>query len=247
METDTCDACSVVVTADDRPALEAAMLEHFTTTHPEWGITATAVTNYYDAKERVGDRPTERLDTIGDVVVYPVTPERVDDVIEFFDGDAFADNPAWGVCYCMFFHRDEPANNSNNPWRQNRAEIAERLRAGTTIGYLAYVEGRVAGWCNASLRSAYPTRRKGDHDDDVGVVACFVIGPQYRRHGVSSRLLDAALAGFAGRGIRRVEAHPVIGSDDDAPNYHGPLPLYLAKGFVEVSRDERSALVVKEL
>ncbi len=55
------------------------------------------------------------------------------------------------------------------------------------------------------------------------------------------------MEGFRARGIKRVEAHPVIGKEGDAPNYHGPLPLYLQAGFEELERDEKTALVAKEL
>jgi GNAT superfamily N-acetyltransferase len=147
----------------------------------------------------------------------------------------------------MFFHRDDPQSNGGNPWRQNRADLAERLGMGSTIGYLAYVDGKPAGWCNASLRSAYPTKRKGSEDDEVGVVACFVIAPPFRKHGVARRLLDAAIEGFRARGVKRVQAHPVLGTDMDTHNYHGPLPLYLGAGFEVTEENEKSAVVVKEL
>lgn len=246
MLAETCDDCGATLSGHDRDALTAAAVAHFHAAHAEWGLTATAISNWLDAKERLTG-PTERLPAIGEVEVHAVAPDRIDDLLAFFDRDGFTDNPPWASCYCVFYHQDDPQTTGNRPWRQNRAELEEHLRDGSTVGYLAYVDGRAAGWCNASPRSAYPVRRTGQGDDDVGVVACFVIAPPYRRHGLARRLLEAALKGFAARGIRRVEAHPVLGTDADAPNYHGPLSLYLDAGFTEVERGERTALVVKEL
>lgn len=246
MPTETCGACGATYSGEDRGALVAAALDHYTTVHPEWGLNKTAIENYLDAKDRLSDA-TERLPSIGPIEVHQATPDRIDDVLGFFDRDAYAGTPEWAACYCMFFHRDNPQTNGGNPWRQNRADLAERLQFGSTVGYLAYVDGKAAGWCNASLRSAYPIARKGTEDEEVGVVACFVIAPPYRKHGIARRLLDAAIDGFRARGVKRVQAHPVMGTDKDTHNYHGPLSLYLSAGFEVAEQDERSAVVVKEL
>lgn len=246
MPTETCYACGTTYSGEDRDALVASALDHYTTVHPEWGLNRIAIENYVDAKERLSDA-TERLGSVGRIEVTEVTPDRIEDLLHFFDYEGFAGKPEWSSCYCMFFHRDDPQTNESLPWRQNRADIAERLRQQSTIGYLAYADGKPAGWCNASLRSAYPIRRKGADDDEVGVVACFVIAPPYRRHGVAGRLLDAAIEGFRARGVKQVWAHPRLGTDEDAPNYHGPLPLYLGAGFKVVEQGEKSAAVVKYL
>jgi len=33
-----------------------------------------------------------------------LTPDRADDFLDYFDGDAFADNPEGASCYCCYFH-----------------------------------------------------------------------------------------------------------------------------------------------
>jgi GNAT superfamily N-acetyltransferase len=246
MLAEVCEACETKLSGADRAELLAESIDHFNTAHPEWGLTEMSVSNWLDAKQRLTGS-TERLPAIGDVEVRRVTGERVDDLLNFFDHDGFAGNPGWASCYCVFYHQDDPPTSGGRPWRQNRDEIERRLRDGSTVGFLAYVDGRPAGWCNASPRSAYPVRRKGIEDDEVGVVACFVIAPAYRRHGLARQLLVTAVDNFKSSGMKRVEAHPVLGTEDDAPNYHGPLPLYIEAGFREVERDERSALVAKDL
>lgn len=246
MLTQVCDACGTELSGSNREELLAASFEHFKSAHPEWGVTETSVSNWLDAKERLTGS-TERVPEIGSLEVHRVTGDRVDDLLNFFDRDGFAGNPGWASCYCVFYHQDDPELNAHRAWKQNRAQIEQRLRDGTTVGFLAYADGRPAGWCNASPRSAYPIRRKGQGDDEVGVVACFVIAPAYRRHGVARALLEAAVENFKKSGMKRVEAHPVLGTDADAPNYHGPLPLYIEAGFKEAERDERTVLVVKDL
>ena len=243
---ETCTACGWMFSGKDRDGLAAAGAAHFEEAHPQWGLTKTAVANWLDAKDRLSGQ-TERLDVVDKIEVHQVTPDRVEDVLSFFDHDGYAGNPEWASCYCVFFHQEDPEVTLNRPWRQNREELKSRLTEGRTIGYLAYADGRRAGWCNASIRSAYPTRKTGESDDEVGVVACFVIAPPYRRHGVAQKLLDAALDGFRARGINRVEAHPRVDASGDSQNFQGPLSLYIGAGFAEVTRDEKTALVAKDL
>lgn len=243
---DRCEACGESFSGDDRVELIDAAFEHFSTVHADWGLNRVAVENYYDAKDRLSGA-VERLDRIGTIEVHRVTPDRARDAIRFLDHDAFAGNPQWAQCYCMFFHREDPHENGNNPWQKNRADMEERLRTGRTTAYLAYVDGKPAGWCNASVRSAYPPRARGQGDDEVGVVSCFVIAPPYRKHGLSRRLLDAAVEGFREMGMKKVQAHPRLESPHDAGNFFGPLPLYLGAGFEIVEKKEVSAVVEKVL
>ena len=64
---------------------------------------------------------------------------------------------------------------------------------------------------------------------------------------MSRRLLDAAIAGFKSRGVKPVEAHPLLNTEEDAPNYHGPQSPFLGTGSEIVSRDDKSALVAKQI
>jgi ribosomal protein S18 acetylase RimI-like enzyme len=249
MRSTTC-FCGTTVSADDLDSLVPVALDHFTQQHPDLGIQQHEVRDYLEAEERLTGG-TERLDEIGAVEFHEATADRLDDLLAFFDHDAFADNPAWASCYCMCHH---VGGGSSPEWRartasQNRADLAERIRAGTTIGHLAYVDGRVAAWVNASPRSAFPEHagRDGNPDDEVGSIVCFVVAPPYRRHGLAERLLEEACRGFAQRGLRFAEAYPFREPRDDATAYHGPLSLYLDAGFTEVSEDERGVVVHKEL
>ena len=75
--------------------------------------------NFAEASVRE-DGPVDRLASIGAVEVHPVTEERIDDWLRFFDRDAFPDNPDWGSCYCLHPHTGEVPE---RPWREVRAEI----------------------------------------------------------------------------------------------------------------------------
>jgi hypothetical protein len=51
-----------------------------------------------------GSGGTQRLLEIGDITVHPVTKDRIDDWLRFFDHDGFAGNPDWASCYCLEPH-----------------------------------------------------------------------------------------------------------------------------------------------
>src|SRR5262249_5430708 len=98
-----CFGCAELVEADDADAVTDAFVAHGRArrawSHPEEAIRNYA-RNYAEAADRLTGA-TDRLPTIGDVAVHPVTEDRVDDWLRFFDHDAFAGNPDWAACYCL--------------------------------------------------------------------------------------------------------------------------------------------------
>lgn len=194
-----------------------------------------------------------RLNTIGELHVLDVTPDRVPDYQAFFDHDAFADFPAWQACYCMETHRTQ----SDEEWAtrtagDNRRDMSAMISEGTVSALLAYADGKVVGWCNygETTHLSGLVHRYGlaaaDHEG-VGSVACFVIAPQYRGHGIASRLLDAAIERLRGKGLRAIEAYPgrIVG-DSAQSHYRGPLSMFLRAGF-EAYRETEHYIVVRKL
>ena len=153
-----------------------------------------------------------RLPSIGEITVHDVTPERVAEYQAFFDHDAFRDYPSWQSCYCMETHRTQ----TDEEWavrtaEQNRADMSEGIRGGKVTALLAFVDGKPVGWCNygPSTRLNGVMHRFGlnvAEQQGVGSLACFVIAAPYRKHGVASALLDAALERLRADGVRVAEA-----------------------------------------
>ena len=156
-----------------------------------------------------------------------MTKDRIDDWLRFFDHDGFAGNPDWASCYCLEPHEPATPEQPERAWRERRATMAERIPGGTTFGYLAYVDGRPAGWVNASLRSDYGLYRHVDPDGpeptSVIGVSCFVIAPPFRRHGIASALLDRVIADASARGAAWIEGYPLKKPEEsDAGHFRGP-------------------------
>jgi GNAT superfamily N-acetyltransferase len=188
------------------------------------------------------------LSEIGDVTVQPVTEDRVDDWLRLFDHDAFAGNPDWASCYCLEPHAPATKEQPERPWRTTRATMVERLRGGTTFGYLAYVEDRAVGWVNASLRSEYGLYRRvdasGPPPSSVVGVSCFIIAPPFRRHGVAAALLDRVIADASVRGASFIEGYPHNEpKGNDAGHFRGPRSMYEERGFQPIEvRDQYTVM-----
>jgi GNAT superfamily N-acetyltransferase len=271
--TKTCE-CGAEVGAEDASGFGAAFLDHVREAHEDWPYPDVAVRNYGEALLRLTG-PAERLPVIGDIEIAPVTEDRLADWTRFFDHDGFVGRPEWAACYCSEPHLLSrisgspaaaaadlvagdvvagtgdggltPAEQDGRTWQDNRSTMQERLRGGRSFGYLAYVDGRPAGWVNASKRGEYALYRLLDgEDDDVVGVSCFVIAPPYRRHGLAGHLLDRVLDDAPGRGARWVEAYPFVaaraGGDAD---FRGPRSLYDERGFEAVEERERYTVVRK--
>jgi GNAT superfamily N-acetyltransferase len=237
-----CFGCDTKIEGDDSDTIVERFLAHAAAEH-QWDYSEQSLRNYAlnnaEAPERLSGS-TERLAAIGTVTVHPVTEERLDDWRDFFDHDGFADNADWASCYCLSRHIDEPEH-AELYWKDSREGMVDRLQAGTAFGYLAYVDGRPAGWVNASSRSdyikAYRLADPGGPDSSTVVgVTCFVIAPPYRRHGIAGALLDAVVAGAASRGADWVEGYPSNNPEgtESMHLFRGPRSMYEARGFKTV-------------
>ena len=112
------------------------------------------------AVERSG-APT-RQERIAPPTIRELTPELKADWLRFFDGVAFADNPAWGICYCSVFHR---AADESGSAKENRAFASDNIECGRLQGFLAYVDGKPAGTIPVNgfrLYTAYSGERSRD-------------------------------------------------------------------------------------
>ena len=61
--------------------------------------------------------------------IHPLSSGRLADFLAFFDGEAFADNPKWGFCYCQFAYVDHAVVEwKTRKVEQNRQAACQRVR-----------------------------------------------------------------------------------------------------------------------
>ena len=64
-----------------------------------------------------------------EIIIKPFSPDLSDDYLNFFDNDAFADNPDWAGCYCNYYHFDHKNCKWNdNTAKHNRDAIFKRIK-----------------------------------------------------------------------------------------------------------------------
>lgn len=234
--------CGDDVDADkDREAEVAAWYAHFTEKHAQFELTVTQVRNRIERAEML-DAPGERVADLGQVEVFDLGPDRVDEVLDFFDRRAFADNPNWASCYCLAHHvegGESSADWGQRTWQQNREELAARIRSGRTTGTLCYVDGQLVGWCNSSRRGEFPHYKSGEADDQVALAACFIVSPEHRGHGIANRLLAAAVERATRDGLTGMEGRPNPNPDPQNAGaaYRGTVGLFEKAGFERVGED----------
>ena len=151
-----CFGCDALIEADAADAVADAFVAHAQQSHT-WSYPEEAIRdyarNYVEATERLTGG-TERLPEIGGITIHPVTRDRIDDWLNFFDHDAFAGNPDWASCYCLEPHVPATPEQPERVWRETRATVAERLRSSTDLRV-----SRVRRWPTSRLGQCLATLR----------------------------------------------------------------------------------------
>ncbi|MPZ94585.1 MAG: GNAT family N-acetyltransferase [Propionibacteriales bacterium] len=181
------------------------------------------------------------------VEVRPVTADRWSDLVSVFGRRG--DDPSW--CWCRLFLRSAAEGSATpKPRLDNRNALRQEIvHAAVPPGLLAYVDGQPVGWSRVGPRSDFP-RVAGNRalakvlTDDPGAwwVTCFAVDSHYRRSGVGSALLKAAVELAREHGATAVEGHPVDVAGLKAARvggsavFTGTVAMFTAAGFTEIGR-----------
>ena len=153
-------------------------------------------------------------------------------------------------CWCQYFKL------TNAQWREgDRERCAADLRAqlerdAVAPGLVAYLGDEPVGWVAVEPRPRYPqlftgrvvptgSRERAD-DESVWAITCFVVRTGYRRRGLATRLMTAAVEHARVNGARVIEGYPVDVAQKTkvsaAELYHGTVSLFTAAGFTIEAR-----------
>jgi GNAT superfamily N-acetyltransferase len=145
-----------------------------------------------------------------------------------------------------------------------RDELAVRLRQQTgcgrpeaqaTSGLLAYLGGEPVGWCAVEPRNGYARllrdnrvpwegRDEDKADASVWAVTCFVTRTGFRKRGVASALVRAAVEFAREHGARALEGYPTA-KDAILGDHVGTAHVFEVAGFTEVSRPTLRRVVMR--
>ena len=155
--------------------------------------------------------------------------------------DLFGMHGASNGCWCMYWRIGSAYR--TRPREKNKAALREIVRRGPPPGLLAF-DGEVAvGWCQLTPRDVLPWLDASwllERVDRVPVwsISCFYVRRGYRKRGVMSVLIAAALKAAKHAKAPALEAYPV---DKDQPNstsnlFTGTASTFARAGFKAVAR-----------
>lgn len=169
----------------------------------------------------------------------PLTAARWSDFELLFGG-----NGACGGCWCMLWRLPRKQYDAQKG-DGNRKAMQALVASGEVPGLLGYLDGRPVGWCAVAPREQYPALSRSRilkpvDDQPCWSVSCLFVHREYRKKGVSTQLLRAALDYVNGKGVRFLEGYPVEPKDEKpipaAFAWTGVSKAFEAAGFSEVTR-----------
>jgi GNAT superfamily N-acetyltransferase len=153
--------------------------------------------------------------------------------------DLFGDNGACNGCWCMYWRIGSAYR--KKPRERNKAAFREVVKRGPPPGLLAFDGDLAVGWCQLTPRDALPwldrAWRLGRVDDvPVWSISCFYVRKGYRRQGVTSALIAAAVKRAKSAGAPALEAYPLDGDLTPSASGTGYASTFSRAGFRTIGR-----------
>lgn len=147
---------------------------------------------------------------------YSLDSSRWNDLEELF-----GENGACGGCWCMSW-RLKKSEFEKQKGELNKGAMKSLVEKNESLGVLAYLEGKPIGWCAVAPREQYVRLEnsrvfKRIDNEPVWSITCLYILKKYRRKGISTELIKAAVNYCKLNNAKIVEAYPVVPYDDKVP------------------------------
>jgi GNAT superfamily N-acetyltransferase len=151
----------------------------------------------------------------------------------------FGKNGACGGCWCMYWRIGSAYH--QRPREQNKAAFREVVKQGPPPGLLAFDGDLAVGWCQLTPRRALPWldrawRLKRVDVAPVWSLSCFYVRKGYRRRGVTSALIAAALKVAKSAKAPALEAYPLDADLTPSASSTGYPSTFARAGFKTVAR-----------
>ena len=153
--------------------------------------------------------------------------------------DLFGENGAVGGCWCMYWRIGRAYR--ERPQEENRAAFREVVKRGPPPGLLAFDGDMAVGWCQLTPRDALPWldrtwRLKRVDEVPVWSLSCFYVRKGYRRRGVASALIAAAVQAAHRAKAPALEAYPLDAELTPSSTSTGYASVFARAGFKTVAR-----------
>jgi GNAT superfamily N-acetyltransferase len=163
------------------------------------------------------------------LTVRPLTP----DLWAEFE-DLFADSNNCSRCWCMYWRIG--AVYRRRPGETNKAAFQEIVKRGPPPGLLAFDDDVAVGWCQLTPRGQLPEldrpwRLKRVDNLPVWSLSCFYVRKGYRRRGITSILIAAAVKAAKRARAPALEAYPLDRNLTPSTTSTGLVSTFARAGF----------------
>ena len=153
--------------------------------------------------------------------------------------DLFGEKGACNGCWCMYWRIG--AAYRKQPRGKNKAAFRRVVTHGPPPGLLAFDGDVAVGWCQLTPRSALPRldrewRLRRVDEVPVWSISCFYVRIGYRKRGVTSALIAAALKAAKRAKAPSLEAYPLDAGKTPSASGTGFASTFVRAGFQEVAR-----------
>ncbi|GGG15869.1 N-acetyltransferase [Rhodococcoides trifolii] len=173
---------------------------------------------------------------------HPVTPDRFDDF-----ADVINPNRRTTHCWCLS-HRLQVKDIESLGEGSRETAMRKLTERNRPPGVVTYLDGIPVGWCSIGPRSDIPRLVKSRlirplDDTAVWSIICVVVRGGHRRKGVTTAMLEGALAYAASNGAPAVESYPVDpeGRMDLTMAFVGTRKMFAHAGFEVVGTTDAVA------
>jgi GNAT superfamily N-acetyltransferase len=153
--------------------------------------------------------------------------------------DLFGKLGACSGCWCMYWRIG--AAYRRRPAAKNKAAFKNIVKHGPPPGLIAFDGDLAVGWCQLTPRDELPWldrtwRLRRVDDTPVWSISCFYVRKGYRRKGVTSALIDAAVKAARRAKAPAIEAYPLDADKSPSSTSTGYASTFARAGFKAVAR-----------
>ena len=165
----------------------------------------------------------------------------------------FGDKGACGNCWCMSFRLKKSDFENGKLNNGNKIFMKQLVAQNQPTGVLAIHKDRAIAWCALApredfLRLKFSRVHKPIDNQKVWSIPCMFIAKEYRKKGLSIELLKGIIKFSKRKGIKILEAYPLILSSKKLPDAFVWVGLYKSfenAGFKIVDRTSKNRPMVR--
>ncbi len=165
----------------------------------------------------------------------------------------FGDKGACGGCWCMYWRLLYKEYEQNKGFKNQQA-FKKLMLAGRPLGVLAFQDNVPMGWCSVSPKTDLIRLKTSrllkvtEMDKSIWSITCLFIQKEFRRRGLSTKLIKAAVNYAYKHGAAVVEAYPIQPKKENMPGvfaWVGFVKAFKKAGFKKFLQVSETRMVMR--